>query len=502
MKPEHFDVAIIGTGFSGLGMAITLKKAGKNSFVILEKAGDVGGTWRDNSYPGCACDVQSHLYSFSFEPNPRWSRMFAPQQEIFDYLRHCARKYEILPHIRFNSAVTRAAFDEATSLWRVETEGGSFTARILVSGMGGLSRPAYPKIPGIETFRGKAFHSQQWDHGYDLTGKKVAVIGTGASAIQFVPKIAPKVARLELFQRTPPWIISKPDRSVTPVEQELFERLPATQKLFRSAIYMSLEARVLAFSVQPKLMKLAQHLAIRHIRNQIADPKLRQTVTPHYTLGCKRVLISDDYYPALTLGNVSVVTSDISSIGPDYVETDDGVRHKVDAIIYGTGFHATDPVPAGMLFGRHGQDIVHEWRNGAEAFKGTTITGFPNLFVLMGPNTGLGHSSMVYMIESQIRYVMGALAEMERKKLPWIDVRKDVQEKYNRKIQFQLKDAIWSSGGCNSWYLDPRTGKNVTLWPSYTWKFRLVTRNFSLRDYQVGKAVNAPARLRLIQERS
>ncbi len=498
METRHFDTVIVGTGFAGLGMAISLKKAGRDSFVILEKAHEVGGTWRDNHYPGCACDVQSHLYSFSFEPNPHWTRMFAPQEEILEYLRHCARKYDLLPSIRFGTELQRAAFDESTGLWNVDTNKGSFTARVLVSGMGGLSRPAWPDIKGIETFKGKAFHSQQWDHDYDLEGKRVAVIGTGASAIQFVPAIAPKVGRLDLFQRTPPWILPKPDRSISNVEQWVFEKLPLTQKAWRAKIYAQLETRVMGFVVNPKIMNVVKYEALHHIKRSINDPALRKAVTPDYTLGCKRILMSDEYYPALTRDNVNVITTGIREVTENAVITADGLKHEVDVIIFGTGFQATEPIPPGMVYGRGGKELVESWADrGAEAYKGTTIAGFPNLFVLVGPNTGLGHSSMVYMIESQIDYVMKALDAMDDKGLQWIDVKPAVQTAFNERLQSKLDKAVWTAGGCKSWYIDPKTGKNVTLWPGFTWQFRRETARFDLADYAAAarspKVEKAPA---------
>ncbi|MDR3417415.1 MAG: NAD(P)/FAD-dependent oxidoreductase [Nevskia sp.] len=487
-------VAIVGTGFSGLGMAIRLKQAGVEDFVVLEKAADVGGTWRDNHYPGCACDVQSHLYSFSFEPNPGWSRMFSPQPEIWNYLRHCADKYGIRPHIRFNAEVTTAKWDEKASVWRLKTaDGGQLSAKVLVSGMGGLSRPAYPEgIKGLEKFKGRSFHSQQWDHDYDLAGKRVAVIGTGASAIQFVPQIQKEVARLDLYQRTPPWIVPKPDRSIGAFEHRLFKSLPLSQRLFRGAIYWMLEARALGFTVSPRLMKLVQVEGVRHIHRHIKAPELRARLTPKYTIGCKRVLISDDYYPALAQPNVEVIDSGIREVRAHGIVGTDGKERAVDAIIYGTGFHATDPMPRGMLFGRDGVDLVDAWKDGPEAYKGTTVAGFPNLFILMGPNTGLGHNSMVYMIESQVKYVLDALRQMDAQGLRSVDVKPEVQAGFNSTLQKQLGHTIWNTGGCNSWYLHP-SGKNTTLWPGFTFRFRRLVSRFDLASYTAQDERAAPA---------
>lgn len=483
---EHIDIAIIGTGFAGLGMAIRLKQAGLHDFALFEKAASVGGTWRDNHYPGCACDVQSHLYSFSFAPNPNWSRMFSPQPEIRAYLERCTDQFRLRPHLRLNHELRRAAWDDASGTWQLDmADGKRVQARVLVSGMGGLSRPAYPNIPGLARFRGEAFHSQHWNHDYALAGKRVAVIGTGASAIQFVPQIAAQVAHLDLFQRTPPWIMPKPDRKVSAAERWLFRRLPLTQKLMRTGIYWALESRVLGFVVHPKLMTVVARIARHHIKRQIADPALRAIVTPDYTIGCKRVLISNDYYPALARANVDVVTHGIDHVEEDAIVMRDGTRRKADCIIFGTGFHATDPIPRDAILGQRGADLLDAWRDGAEAYLGTTVAGFPNLFLVVGPNTGLGHSSMVFMIESQVNYILGALKAMGQQRVQAIDVRPPAQRDYNAGLQRKLAGAVWSEGGCVSWYLDPKTGKNTTLWPGFTWQFRRATARFRMADYEI-----------------
>jgi len=481
---DGLSVLIIGSGFAGLGMGIKLKEAGLHNFTILERAGDVGGTWRDNNYPGCACDVQSHLYSFSFEQNPSWSRMFARQPEIRAYLNHCAQKYALLPHITCNAEVVTARFDDAKSLWTVTTrDGRSFSANLLVSGMGGLSNPAFPKVKGLDTFKGKAFHSAQWDHDFDLTGKKVAVIGTGASAIQFVPQIAKQAAHLDLYQRTPPWIMPKPDREIGARERALYKRLPILQSLFRSLRYWQLESRVLGFVINPKLMTLVQKTAEAHIRKQIKDPVLRKKVTPDYTIGCKRVLISNDYYPALAQKNVEVITNGIREVRAHSIIDDQGVERNVDTIVYGTGFTAQEPMRRGTIFGKGGVDLLDAWKHGPEAYLGTTIAGFPNFFMIVGPNTGLGHSSMVYMIESQVAYVMDAVKTMLRQKLSSVDVKPEVQATFNSGLQGKLSKSVWTSG-CKSWYVDAN-GKNNTLWPGFTFMFRRKTASFSVADYSV-----------------
>ncbi len=481
-----YEVAIVGTGFSGLGMAIQLKKSGERSFVVLEQAGEIGGTWRDNHYPGCACDVQSHLYSYSFEPNPDWSRMYATQPEILAYLRECARKYRIRPHIRFSSPVRSMRWQEADGVWVIRYGAGeTMRVRKVVSGIGGLSRPAYPKIKGLDSFRGAAFHSQQWDHACSLRGKRVAVIGTGASAIQFVPAIAPEVGELKLFQRSAPWVLPKPDREISPREKLLFRLLPQVQRAFRSAIYCQLEATAAGFTLNPRIMKVAERWGRQHIRRTIQDPVLRAKVTPDYTPGCKRILLSNDYYPALARDNVSVIIDGIREVRPHAIVTADGVEHEVDAIIYGTGFQATDPIGPLEIQGRDGRNLREYFRErGTQAYLGTTISGFPNLFLLLGPNTGLGHNSIVYMIESQIRLVLQLFRQMNQGHLKSIEPRAEVQAAYNEDVQRRLDGTVWQQGGCQSWYMDEH-GRNVTLWPGFTWQFRRMTQRVDLSAYRI-----------------
>ena len=491
----EFEILIVGTGFAGLGMGIHLKRQGIEDFAILERARDVGGTWRDNHYPGCACDIPSHLYSFSFEMNPNWTRKYPTQREIWEYLKDCASKYGLLPHIRFGAELVQARYDEAASRWRVTTrDGRCFSARVLVSGMGGLSNPAFPSIPGLSRFAGRTFHSARWNDDYDLGGKRVAVIGSGASAIQLVPRIQPLLAQLDYYQRTPSWILPHPDREVTAFERWLLRRMPLAQRLLRAGIYCQHEARATGFTHNSGLLPLAARLARRHIERQLADPELRRKVTPKYAMGCKRILLSNDYYPALNQPNVEVITDGIREVLQHAIVTVDGRERPVDAIIFATGFRAQEPIERGTLFGRGGIDIVDTWQEGPEAYLGTTISGFPNFFMLIGPNTGLGHNSMIYMIESQINYVMSALEQMQRRGLSAVDVRPDVMRSYNQGLQERQQGTVWASG-CRSWYLNDR-GKNTTLWPGFTFAFRHKTRRFRLRDYVAESLAQAhdPAR--------
>jgi cyclohexanone monooxygenase len=415
--------------------------------------------------------------------------MFARQGEIWSYLRACADKYGLRPHLRFGADVVSARWDESAQRWRVSTrDGRSFSGRVLVSGMGGLSNPAIPKLKGAGTFEGVQFHSAQWRHDIDLTGKRIAVIGTGASAIQFVPQIRKAAARVDLYQRTPPWIVPKPDREISARERTLFKRFPLLQNLYRKAIYWMLEARVLGFTVDPRLMKLFETVARGHLRRQIPDEALRAKLTPDYTIGCKRILISNDYYPALAQPNVDVITDGVREIRAHSVIDDQGIEREVDVLIWGTGFQAADPVSRGTFYGKDGIDILDAWKDGgAEAYKGTAMAGFPNLFFIVGPNTGLGHSSMVFMIESQVRYIGDALRTMRARGLATAEVRPEALRSFNDGLQARIGRAVWNTGGCRSWYLDAN-GRNVTLWPGATWQFRRLTRRFDASAYQLEPA--------------
>lgn len=484
-QPE-LDVLIIGTGFSGLGMAIRLKEAGNRSFLILEKALEIGGTWRENTYPGCACDVPSHLYSFSWERNPLWSRMYSTQPEILAYLKRCVEKYGLAPHIRFGAEMQEAVFDEANDLWAVRTaDGKSFTTRILVSAIGALSRPAYPKLAGLRRFKGETFHSAEWNHACDLAGKRVAVIGTGASAIQFVPQIAPKIAQLNLFQRTPAWVLPKPDRPIGAIEQTLYRHVPAAMGLLRNFLYWRQELLGLGF-IHPKLMAKAKKMALAHLAHQIPDPVLREKLTPRYTIGCKRVLLSNDYFPALARPNVQVVTEGIAEVRERSIVDQEGVEYPVDAIIYGTGFRVTDPLTRVRFVGRGGVDLNGAWRAGAEAYLGIMSAGFPNLFMLLGPNTGLGHNSVVFMAEQQIAYVMRCLQLLRERNKTSIDVRVEVQRQFNQELQRRLQTTVWATG-CKSWYQDKR-GKNVVLWPGFTFQYWSRMRKVNQAHYRFSES--------------
>ncbi len=477
----HVRVAIIGTGFAGIGMAIKLLEAGERDLVLLERADQVGGTWRDNSYPGCQCDVPSHLYSFSFAPNPRWSRSFAPQQEIQDYLVRCATDFGVLPHCRFGHEVIDARWDDAAQQWHITTSQASFTADILISGHGPLSEPAYPTIAGLERFQGTTFHSATWDHDHDLAGERVAVIGTGASAIQFVPAIQPTVGHLDLFQRTPPWIVPRVDRAISRRTQHLLERFPSLQRIARGSIYWTRELLIVAMAKRTSLMRFPEKVAHEHLESQVPDPGLRAKLTPTYAIGCKRILLSNDYYPALSQPNVDVVTEGITEVREHSIITAGGSEREVDTIIYGTGFRVTDHPIAQRLRGADGRSLAEHWAASLGAYLGSTVAGFPNFFMIVGPNTGLGHTSMVVMMEAQFAYILDALDTMARRGVTSIDVRPQVQQAYSNEMQTALADTVWGSG-CASWYLD-KEGRNTTLWPTFTFSFKKRTSHFDPASY-------------------
>jgi cation diffusion facilitator CzcD-associated flavoprotein CzcO len=482
------ELAIIGAGFSGLGAAIRAKQSGFDDFVVLDRADEVGGTWQANTYPGCACDVPSHLYSFSFAPNPDWSETYSAQPEIHAYLRRCARDFGLARHLRLGREVTAAAWDEDARRWVLDTPGGPVFARVLIAAMGPLTEPRIPPLPGLDRFEGAVFHSARWDHGYDLRGKRVASVGTGASAIQYVPAIRRQVARLHVFQRTPPWVVPHTTRHISRLERRLFRAVPAAQRALRGGIYAGREALVLGFVKQPRAMRVMEGIARRHMRRQVSDPALLAKVTPDYTIGCKRILPSNWWYPALGAPNVELVAGAIAEVRPSAVVGPDGVERPVDAIVFGTGFDVTDGPAARQVRGRGGRLLDDVWRGSPRAHRGTAIAGFPNLFMLLGPNTGLGHSSMVYMIESQIAYVIDALRVMRERGVDTVDVREEAQARWNADLDARMAGTVWTTG-CASWYLD-RTGRNATLWPDWTWRFRRSTARFDPADYVLG----APAR--------
>ena len=482
---EHHRVVIVGAGFGGIAMGHRLKEKGIDDFVILERAEDVGGVWHHNTYPGCKCDVPSHLYSFSFAPNPEWSRTYSPQPEIREYLRRCADRFGLREHLRTGVEVTAASWNETDQTWEVETSDGLFTGTLLVNSMGPLTEPNFPDVPGLDRFRGKAMHSARWDHEYDLTGKRVASIGTGASAIQYVPSIQPDVEQLFVFQRTPPWVMPHTDRRIRDWERKLYRRLPVAQRLVRETVYLSKELLVLGLAKQPKLMGLVEKRALQHINRAISDPDLRERVTPRYTLGCKRIVPSNRWYRALAAPNVEVVSCGLAEVREHSVVGTDGVEREVDTIIFGTGFHVTDTPYAGLIRGRGGRLLADLWKGSPRAYLGTSVPGFPNLFLLLGPNTGSGHGSMVYMIEAQVDHILRALDTMEAAGAGTVEVLPTAHDAYNREVDAAMEGTVWDTGGCSSFYIDA-TGRNATLWPDFTWRFRRRAARFDTETYTVG----------------
>ncbi|MEU8977498.1 NAD(P)/FAD-dependent oxidoreductase [Streptomyces sp. NPDC048309] len=485
---EHVRVAVIGSGFGGLGAAVRLRREGVTDFVVLERADSVGGTWRDNSYPGCACDVPSHLYSFSFAPNPDWPRTFSGQEHIRAYLEHVADVFRLRSHLRFNSEVKMMTWDTEKLRWGIETSSGFLTADVVVSATGPLSDPKIPDIPGIDTFPGKVFHSARWDHDYDLRGKRVAMIGTGASAIQIVPSIQPDVARLTLFQRTPPWVMPRVDRAITGAERWLHRQLPFTTQARRGLLWGIRELQVQAFTKRPDELGLVERLAKRNMARAVKDPALRAKLTPDYRIGCKRILLSTTYYPALTRPNVDVVASGLAKIDGSTLVAADGSTAEVDAIVFGTGFHVTDMPIAERVVGAEGKTLAEAWETGMKSLRGATAAGFPNWMTIIGPNTGLGNSSMILMIESQLNYMADYVRQLDvLGGRPALDARPGAVDAWNHKVQERMKRTVWNTGGCNSWYLDAN-GVNTTIWPGTTSEFRTATRRVDLGEYEVVRA--------------
>jgi cation diffusion facilitator CzcD-associated flavoprotein CzcO len=481
---RHVNVLVIGSGFAGLGAAIRLLKDGRDDFLVIERGSEVGGTWRDNTYPGAACDVPSHLYSYSFELNPNWSRSFSPQDEIQDYLRSVAAKYNVDDLHQFNTEVTLARWDDAAKRWLVDTTNGNFTADVLVGAVGALCEPSLPPIKGIENFQGEVFHSARWNHDAALTGKRVAIIGTGASAIQIGPAIADDVAHLDVYQRTAPWVMPRHDRAYSKLESLAYKHVPFAQRAAREAIYWGREAYVLGFAFEPRILQAAQRIAERNIAKGIKDPELRTKVTPNWQIGCKRILISNTWYPMLAKDHVGLVTDGIAEIRENSIVSSDGTVREVDAIVLATGFHVTDSPTYERIVGKDGRSLADVWdEQGQQAYKGAAVAGFPNMLFVVGPNCGLGHSSMVYMIESHLNYLASALHAKDAQGFATFEVRPDAQKHYNERLQKQMQRTIWQNGGCSSWYLD-KHGNNTTLWPSFTFVFRHLTRRFDVAAYE------------------
>ena len=478
------SLGVIGAGFGGVGMGVALKRAGIDDFVIIEKRDGPGGVWEANHYPGAACDVPSYLYSFSFEPWPDWSRRYAPQAEIRDYLRHCVRQYDLDAHLHLGRGVASAIFDDGSGHWQITLDDGSvLQANVLIPAVGQLSVPARPRIPGLDDFTGRLFHSANWDRELDLAGKRVGVIGTGASAIQFVPEVARKADQVSVFQRHAPYVFPKYDRPYVALERALVRKLPWLQRAHRAIQWFTHEARGFVLLRARWLVKSYEWRYRFILWRRIRDGALRERLRPDHPLGCKRILFSNDYLPALTKDEVDVVTAPIEQVTAHGIRTGDGVEHDVDVIVLGTGFRATDFLAAIEVRGRDGVRLAERWRNGAHAYLGITVPDFPNLFLLYGPNTNLGHNSIIFMLERQIDYVMAAIRDLAGKPGAFIDVDPDVEQRYNDAIQSSLAGSVWAAG-CDNWYTD-EAGRIVNNWPGLTVEYAKATRRFDVEHYRV-----------------
>ena len=485
MEGSHVhEVAIVGAGFGGLGMAIRLKQQGTDDFVVIERGEDVGGTWWANSYPGCQCDIPSNLYSFSFARNPDWDRAYPMRDQILAYLRDCARRFGILPHTRLGCELLGATWVAAEQRWELETTTGRIAARVLVAAPGLLSEPWSPSLPGLDRFEGNAFHTARWDHSDDLAGKRVAVVGSGATAVQVVPEIQPQVARLHLFQRTPPWVVPHTDHPIRPELRELYRRLPALQRLSRAGIYALRESFVPGITRDRRWLRLQKALARAHLRRQVPDPELRRRLTPDYEIFCKRIILSSRWYPAIQEPNVDLVSSGITELRERSIVDGAGVEREIETLIFATGFRPAELPIAGRIRGRDGSSLAKVWGGSPEAYLGTTVAGFPNLLFLYGPNLNLGHSSIVYMLESQIAYALDALRTMRLRGAAEFDVRPGAQAAYNAELQARLEQTVWNSGGCGSWYID-RNGRNSIQWPGFTFEYRRRARRFDAEAYRL-----------------
>ncbi len=480
---SSYRVVIVGAGFGGIGMALALKRAGIRDFVVLDGASELGGTWRDNTYPGAACDVPANLYSYSFRPQ-RWSRRFPTQPETLAYLRSVTAEAGLDPHLRFGARVASAEFDEGRAKWTVTLEGGdTLEATAVVSAVGQLNRPALPDIPGRDDFAGPSWHSARWNHDVDLTGKNVAVIGTGASAIQFVPEIAKTAARVDVYQRTPPYVLPKSDHPYSSGQQQLFDRLPVIRKADRLRVFLYGEVLTSGFVLSPKLLATPMRMWRRQLDAQITDPELRAKCVPDYVMGCKRVAFSNDWYATLARPNVSLITDPIERIAPEGVVTAGGRLREADVIVYGTGFRTLDFLAPMSVTGRGGVRLEDSWQDGAQAYLGVTVSGFPNFFLIYGPHTNLGGNSIIYMLEGQINYALGAIQALGAEGLDWLDVRPEVQAEFNDWVKAASKTSVWESG-CQSWYTTAE-GRNINNWPDHTFLYRYRVRHFDLAKYQV-----------------
>lgn len=466
------SIIIVGAGFGGLGVAMRLKEKGIDDFVILERADDVGGAWRDNTYPGVACDVPSHLYSFSYMPKPDWSRVFSPGGEIWDYLRDCAQKTGLVPHIHFGADLQKAEWNSRSNRWLVETSNGTWRGQYLITATGVLADAHLPNISGVDGFTGDAFHSARWDHSVSLEGKRVGVVGSGASAIQVVPEVAKTAGELVVFQRSAPYIVPRPDRAYSESEKRTFERLPETMDALRSEIFWTGEYAFAQRRAVPTFVAEARDMALGHLANQVPDKQLCKDLTPDYEIGCKRVLIANNYYPAFNQDNVTLETSALEQVDGANAVAVSGNQYELDVLIFATGFEAAEPPVAHIVYGRKGKKLADQWGQGMQAYDSTAVPGFPNMFMVLGPNTGLGHHTMVFMIEAQADYILGALDHAKANNYEVMEARVEAEAEYLVDIEERSAGTVWVDGGCNFWYRDPRSQRLTVLWPDFAYAFR------------------------------
>lgn len=482
---QQFTAIIIGSGFGGQAAAVNLQRIGIDDFLMLERRAWMGGTWSQNSYPGAAVDVQSPLYSLSFEPYP-WTQMFAEQDELVEYTNHVLAKYGLREKTRLNANVTKVQWDEVRQLWQVSIEGSDdLLAKYLINASGPLSTPVIPNFKGRDTFQGKTFHTNAWEHGYKHQGKRVAIIGSGASAAQVIPAIAADVKQLHVFQRTPHWVLPRPDRKFTGLQRTLLKS-KLIYKLLRTAIYWGLESRVIGFKYSKTMLKLvAQREAVHHINKQITDPKLRAAVTPDYTIGCKRIILSSTLYPALSRSNVQLHPKDdgIAEINAKGILTTQGQQIDLDLIVYSTGYDATDGVISYPVIGKGGKSVQESWAEYPRAYLGTTLPGFPNLFVVTGPNTGIGHTSAIFVIEAQMEYIRRAIATTQQQGAKSIEVTAEAEADYTGMIHREMKQTVWQSGGCNSWYKS-KSGHVIAMFPGFSFTFRQMAKAFKPKHHR------------------
>ena len=479
---EHHDIVVVGTGFAGLGMAIELERHGYRDFVVLERAAEVGGTWRANHYPGCACDVPTALYSFSFAPNPEWSHFFSRHEEIRDYMRDCAIDFGVQERIRFGADLLASKWDDEAQLWRLRlADGSELSARVVIGGFGGLSEPADPDVPGLDSFAGPRMHSADWDHAVDLDGKRIGVIGTGASAIQIVPQIAKRAGRVDVYQRTPAWIFPKLDRRFSRLEKWVFRRFPIAQRALRGSVFAFGEAVGFGIFKRPGALRLLEAIGNVHRRLQVRDPEVRRKLTPGYRAGCKRMLVSSDFYPAFNRDNVDLVTDAIERVEPEGIRTATGELRELDVLVCATGFDLPAALSRVAATGRDGLTLAEAWADGFKAHKGTMISGFPNLMLLSGPNSGTGSTSQVFMIEAQIAYVLAALRAMRERGAAVVEPTAEAQAAYNEWIDGRMGSTVWLTG-CDSWYLD-ESGRSPVLYPDYSSLYRRRLREFDLGEH-------------------